>query len=329
MLHAAVFTPAYDPRKMGIFFVEVLLCSMRVALLKSNAAWDYVFDKIEAALEGSGHAVANARLKQWKRFADHDVFVGIGVGKSNTRGVLTRDLMRHCQRHGKRYLCIEQAVFRNYNRDLHFSLGWWGLSGYSDFRNTGSPADRFSRLGIELRPWRTGKPSDSVLLALQLPWDSAVSHLDYTGEVRGIIDAVLKGTRRLLRIKTHPLYRARRDGRSPAVKRDIVKPFEAMLNAYRGRAGVEFVETGDLAALLEDTWCLVAVNSNAATDAVISGVPAVVTDRGAFAWGVSGHDASEVDTPPTPDRTQWAHDAAYSQWKIDEVGAAMRRLGLR
>jgi hypothetical protein len=67
----------------------------------------------------------------------------------------------------------------------------------------------------------------------------------------------------------------------------------------------------------------VTYNSNTAVDAAIQGYPVFALDRGSMAWAVAGHDLAEIDSPSKPDRTQWAADLAYSQWKPAEMAEGL------
>jgi hypothetical protein len=46
-----------------------------------------------------------------------------------------------------------------------------------------------------------------------------------------------------------------------------------------------------------------------------------------MAWDVTGH---ELEMPPTPDRTAWAHALAWKQWSREEMesGFCQEAIGL-
>ena len=60
----------------------------------------------------------------------------------------------------------------------------------------------------------------------------------------------------------------------------------------------------------------ITLNSSVAVDAVLAGVPTVTMDEGAMAWSVAGHHPDDF---LTPDRTEWLHWLAWTQWHWTEI----------
>lgn len=76
-----------------------------------------------------------------------------------------------------------------------------------------------------------------------------------------------------------------------------------------------------LAKRLQDCHCVVTYSSNVAVEAVLAGVPAIVSTRSA-AWPVSGtveQLEQTIERPPMPERQQWAAGLAYGQFTLDEI----------
>jgi hypothetical protein len=71
---------------------------------------------------------------------------------------------------------------------------------------------------------------------------------------------------------------------------------------------------------LKDAHCVVTWNSNSAVEAAILGKPVFAFDEGSMAWEIANKTLLDVDTPNYPDRKQWAHNLAYSQWTLSEIG---------
>jgi hypothetical protein len=68
---------------------------------------------------------------------------------------------------------------------------------------------------------------------------------------------------------------------------------------------------------LKDAWCLVAYTSNAAVDAIISGIPVIVLgDHPAkdLSW-----DWKHIESPYWPEREWWCHRLAHTQFTLDEI----------
>lgn len=85
-----------------------------------------------------------------------------------------------------------------------------------------------------------------------------------------------------------------------------------------GVRGVD-LSRGSFADDLENARLVVTFNSNSAVESVIAGVPAIAMDMGSMAWPVTAHMLEDVNSPVRCDRTQWAHDLAYTQWNLDEM----------
>lgn len=74
-----------------------------------------------------------------------------------------------------------------------------------------------------------------------------------------------------------------------------------------------------LAADLKDAWLLVAHSSAAAVEALLAGVPVIVTDPLSAAAGFTSSFAG-IEAPGMPDgREEWAARLADSQWSVDEL----------
>ena len=85
----------------------------------------------------------------------------------------------------------------------YFAVGLNGLNGRADFRNQRMPSDRFSKLGIKIKPWRT--QGDYILLAGQVPWDASVDHIDMRDWLIKKIDEIRKYTETPILFRPHPL----------------------------------------------------------------------------------------------------------------------------
>lgn len=74
-----------------------------------------------------------------------------------------------------------------------------------------------------------------------------------------------------------------------------------------------------LAADLADCWCVVTWASNAAVEAILAGIPAIVLGESAAA-PMAGDGLDQIDAPPTPaGREEWAAGLAASQWTLEEI----------
>ena len=148
-----------------------------------------------------------------------------------------------------------------------------------DGRAKNHPPDRWKRLGISLRPWR--KSGRSVVVC---PLSAAIGHffgIDTHRWLEATINEIQLYTDRPVLIKA--------------------KDSEVSLR-----------ET------LLDAWCLVAHTSNAATEALVEGIPVFVLGPAASKpMGLS--DLTKVETPVYPDREPWLNALAYQQWDLSEI----------
>jgi len=170
-----------------------------------------------------------------------------------------------------------------------------GLNGRGQFR-TPAIVDgrRLQQIGVDLEPWKVRKQGHALLIG-QVPGDQSLKHIntkawyaDQVNQLRAAGCGVI--------FRPHPgagIQLARSYG----------------IDVPTQRAGT--LADGFVGARL-----CVTMNSNAAVDAVIAGVPTVATDEGSMAWGVTSRSVNEI---LTPDRADWANRLAWSQWLRAEM----------
>lgn len=265
---------------------------VRAYLSGSNPVHDRV---IRAFAQGCG-----AKLVDGWRYEPSDVAIVFGVRKERVPQSWARgDIIRKQEKNGGRVVVLETGYVRRGDGPEHYyAAGWGGLNGRADFRNSASPSDRWERLCIGLRPWRTG--GSRIVVCGQVPWDASVQHHDHIGWCQMVCAQLGRRAGSNLVFKPHPLA--------------------ACVNY--GVRGCD-ISGAPLAHEMEDARCVVTFNSNAAVEAVIAGVPAISMDIGSMAWAVTGHSLDDVESPPMPDRAQWASDLAFSQWTPAEMAAGL------
>lgn len=190
---------------------------------------------------------------------------------------------------GLPYLVMERGYFGD--RFKHYSLGFNGLNGRANFFNADSPADRWTKHGFDLPPWKSG--GECAIVMGQVVGDAALAHVDYQRWQREACVAA-EAYKLPIYFRRHPHPKARTDGKMLRV------PFSKL----------------SLKEDLERAAVVITLNSNSAVDAVLAGVPAVTADVGAMARDVTGHKIGELFTP---DRLQWARNLAYTQWLLSEI----------
>jgi hypothetical protein len=81
------------------------------------------------------------------------------------------------------------------------------------------------------------------------------------------------------------------------------------------------VFNGSIEEAVRGAAVTVTINSNSGVDSVIAGTPVVNFDHGSMVWDLAMKDLTQLNNPPTPDRSQWAADLAYAQWLPEEISA--------
>lgn len=86
--------------------------------------------------------------------------------------------------------------------------------------------------------------------------------------------------------------------------------------------------SNSLSKALENAWIIVIYNSNAATEAIYQGIPAMVLAEDCASRFVSRVEIKDIEKPYYPDRELWIKNILYNQFTIDEIknGRALRLL---
>lgn len=153
--------------------------------------------------------------------------------------------------------------------------------------------ERLQAMGITIRPWRSG--GQHIVICPPDKIFSALMGFDSASWLRNICYELRRHTERTF------VIRQRKDvGRSRSLREDLV-----------------------------DAWALVTYTSNAATEAILEGVPVFCTgDCAAQAMG--SKDLSRIEKPNYPDwREKWAATLAANQWTLEEMAAGdcWRKIG--
>jgi hypothetical protein len=83
---------------------------------------------------------------------------------------------------------------------------------------------------------------------------------------------------------------------------------------------VTISEHANIREALVNCWCTVGINSTPNVVAAIEGIPGYIEDTvHSWATGVAFTDLAQIENPPLPDRTDWAHRIANIHWSNDEV----------
>lgn len=158
------------------------------------------------------------------------------------------------------------------------------------------PADRWERLGLELKPWRT--EGRHVILA-----GSSQKYHDFYGLTEPTTYNT-KVIRHLQRCTDRPIIYRPKPSWADAVPID----------------GSEFSTGGAIADVLEGAHALVTHGSNACFEAMLAGVPSLILGD-AVAKTLSSESLENIETPylaSDAERRRWACSLAYCQWTMPE-----------
>ncbi len=214
--------------------------------------------------------------------------------------------------------CHERNVNVVYYDKGYFNRGWdtmnpevyyrFSVNAFQPlhyFQSTPRPPDRWERLGIELQPRRAGQ---NIIFAGCSSKFARLNGFELDSYASDVV-------RRIRALTDRPIiYRPKKSLTPPP-------PIPGTLYSHkRARIAVD----------LADAYALVTFSSNAAVDAILSGVPAFVLGPG-IARPVSNTDLSKINDPWFPsekERLQWCYDLAYCQWRVAEIedGSLWRHL---
>lgn len=247
---------------------------------------------LRAFAEGVEECGEDCFINPVDRYSPCDVAIVFGVKKdavplSKYRGAII-DLHREAK---KPVIVIDSGYVK---RDQYFSVGLGGLNGRADFKNADSPSDRWASLGVEILPWR--EDGGHVLICGQVPWDAACQHVDHIKWCQETVRDIRVRTKRPLLFRPHPACKER-------------------VNYHVDCEVSERSLDDDL----DGAQCVVTFNSNSGVDAAIRGVPVFAADVGSMAWPIANKTYQWINAPVITDRTQWAHNLAYTQWTIEEM----------
>lgn len=235
---------------------------------------------------------------------------GLDGGKKNRNTVIAAQ-----EAAGKPAWCIERGFLLDREKWSAMSIGGFCSNG-GDFRAEDMPPDRWEKLGIELKPWRTG--GKVILLCAQVPWDAQVDDGNHIAWLEKTVREIRQHTDRPVVFRAHPKAYRRGNpyGELSGEFRDIVIPPEGM--NLTNPPTTTFEE--DLAG----AHSVVCYNSNVAVLATVAGVP-VFTGAPCLADPIACRELNLIDSINSTEgpcllaaRQQWAYDLAYKQFHLEE-----------
>ncbi len=231
-----------------------------------------------------GAGTKPTKLETWRYEDSKDPLV--------LRGILKHKIVKRCWQDERPFLYMDSGYFGNRANPLNPN-GWkvWHRIVPDNFQHgeiIPRPSDRWERLQITVRPHRPGR---KILVAAPDEKPCQVYGIDLNEWIKNTITKLKENTDRPIELRQRDKNRRNR----------INNDFQDALN---------------------DVHAVVTFNSNAATEAIISGVPAFVLAPCHAALPVANIRLENIETPFYPDRDfleQWCRHLAYGQFHNTEL----------
>jgi hypothetical protein len=204
-----------------------------------------------------------------------------------------QEIIKNCKAQGIPFVFMDLAYWARDKGYFKVSVNDRHPTDY--FMLQSKPDDRFRKFGLSIKPWQQLSPSSYVLLAGmsgKAAWAWGMQNEVYE---RDTIRILRQFTQRPIIYRPKPSWPDATN--LPGAKLDKVTPLS---NAIRG------------------AHCVVTHHSNVGCDALLEGIP--VLSKYGIASVLGPHDLGSVEHPYYPaGREQWAYNAAYCQWSLDEM----------
>lgn len=196
--------------------------------------------------------------------------------------------LRAAQRRGARLLIAENAyIGRDDAGAQMYALAEGGHNASG--RWTVGDQDRWTRLGIPLRPWREG--GRHIVVCAQRGIGTA--------QMRSPPDWAQRTALQLRRLTVRPV----------------------VIREHGGKPAFHAQTTADMQRLLEDAWAVVVWSSANGVRALVEGVPVIYQAPHWIAAGAACNDLRRIHNPPRPDRLPVMQRLAWAQWTADEIAS--------
>jgi hypothetical protein len=242
----------------------------------------------------NGAGAACTLLETWRYEDSQDPLV--------IRGIMKHKIIKRCWQDNRQFRYMDSGYFGNRPSAANPN-GWkyWHRIVPNNLQHgdiIARPADRWQRHGIKLRPRQNH--GRNILIAAPDEKPCAFYGLTLDQWMRDTIDTIKQHTDRPIVVRQRPASRVDR-------------------------------KTQRAEDWLADVHALVTFNSNAATEAIMAGVPVFVTAPCNASSPVSNTDLTKIDDPWFADSDQihqWACHLAYGQFHTEELvnGTAARIL---
>ena len=214
-----------------------------------------------------------------------------------------QSIWEECQKKNTPVVVLEVGGIK---RNETFKVGINGVNREADFANQTFDGERWKKLNIELKPWRS--TGDTIIICGQHhqshQWrNNPTMNLWFEQQ----INEIRKHTDRPIVIRPHPRYPT---GFDISKWKNVTKVLPQ--RDYNTVDDTDFKET------LKQAWAVVNYLSNPAMMSVFNGIPVFVSEQ-SLCYDVGNTSLSNINNPAMPDRSNWANKLAYTEWTTEEI----------
>jgi len=205
------------------------------------------------------------------------------------------------------------------SEDHHFRVSLYTPMNDGDFLSDNSPSDRWDmmvkKFNVKYKPWRKSNQDDPIVFVLQPKDNWSMNELDPIEWFTGVYEKLRPMTDRKFIVRPHPNNVASIDERRSELPDDVEIQFTQKHFAGDEKKFYRF----HFQEAIANAHAVVTHNSTASVDSCVRGIPTFCTSDLALCWDVCNKDLNDIETPKTPDRTQWVNDLGYKLWSIEEI----------
>lgn len=178
--------------------------------------------------------------------------------------------------------------------------------------------DRTTKLGLKLEPWHDG---DYVLICGQHGRSEQWRNMpDMNTYYKQTVLEVRKYTTRPIVIRSHPRFR---ENLFFKVDKEFFDDYKVEWNSPKQVRNT--YDSFDLEYVLKHSHCVISHSSNSGLSAIMSGVPAIVSNE-SLAYPVATDNFSLIENLPRPNREQWLIELSHKEWFEEELEYAWLNL---
>jgi hypothetical protein len=231
-------------------------------------------------------------------------------GKTSPHLVLRRTAVEEQQRRGKKSLIVDSNLFLAYdsgnvNRYLRYSFnGVFPTTGF--YFDTDVDPNRWtkisSRLGIQMKPWRTS--GNHILVCLQRNGGWSMRGYNSVQWANDTIATLRELTDRPIIVRGHPGDKKTR--------------------YFPQHKDVFLSSNPSIIQDLQGAWATVLYNSSPSVVSAIEGVPVFLTDpepEHSQSHEVSNTKIKRINDPKLFDREEWVQKLAMCHWNFEELAS--------